>query len=176
MSRAQRTARLAHAALALRQAAGHVGHERSRLRLRRAERLLREDMGGSVPKSVAARLLGVSTTALAKWVEAGRLPVVRRPGGREEIDAEALLDVAEEVARLREAGSARGVVATALRRLDERGLPRRRLRPNRPARELRSDYLATTPLDRLEEAAELSEFATTLAALGAETRRASGPD
>lgn len=170
MARAQRTARLASAALAVRWGAAALTDERSRLRLRQAERLLREEMGGCVPKSVAASLLGVSTTALAKWVEAGRLPVVRRPGGREEIDAEALLDVAEEVARLREAGSERGVVATALGRLGERGLPRRRLRPNRPARELRAEYLATTSLDRLAEAAELSEFATTLAALGAEAR------
>ena len=170
MLRTTSTRRLTEAALAVRQAALEVGDERLRRRLRRAERLLREEMGGSVPKSVAAHMLGVSTTALARWVEAGKLPVVRRPAGRTEIAAEALLEVAGEVARLRDEGKTRGVLAAAFRSLEERGLPTRRPRPNMSARELRAAHVSTTPLARLEEAAALSEFATTLAALAAESR------
>lgn len=140
------------------------------MRLRRAEGLLRAELAGAVPKSVAARLLGVSTTALERWIDAGRLPVVRRPGGREEVAADALLDVAEEVRRLREEGLTRGLLATALRRLEDRGLPRRRLQPNEPAGELRAAYEHSTPAERLRETAELSLAATTLAAYGARKR------
>jgi hypothetical protein len=140
------------------------------VRLRRAETLVRAELGGAVPKSVAARILGVSTTGLERWIDAGKLPVLRRPGGREEVAAEALLDVAEEVVRLREEGMSRGLLANALRRLEQRGLPRRRLRPNEPARELRAAYERSTPTERLRETVELSFAATTLAAYGARRR------
>lgn len=140
------------------------------MRLRRAEAFVRAELDGAVPKSVAARALGVSTTALERWVDAGRLPVVRRPGGREEVAAEALLDVAEKVVRLREQGVSRGLLASALRRLELRGLPRRRLRPNESALELRAAYECSTPAERLRETAELSFAATTLEAYGARRR------
>ncbi len=140
------------------------------MQLRLAELRLREELGGAVPKSVAARLLGVSTTGLERWIDAQKLPVVRRPGGREEVVAQALLDVAEEVVRLREEGASRGLLAEALRRLERRGLPRRRLRPNEPARELRGAFQQTTPAQRLRETAELSLGATTLAGYGARSR------
>ena len=170
MRRTVRAQRLGDALLAIRLAARDVADERARRRLRRAELRLLAELGGSVPKSVAARLLGVSTTALERWVGAGRLPVVRRPGGREEVAADALLDLAEEVARLREDGVARGVLAQALRHLERRGLPRRRLRPNEPAGELRARFRQTTPLERLRETAELSYAVTTLAGYGARRR------
>lgn len=147
-----------------------MADDRARRALRRAELRLREELGGAVPKSVAARLLGVSTTGLERWVDAGRLPVVRRPGGREEVVAEALLDVAEEVERLREEGASRGLVAEALRRLERRGLPRRRLRPNESPEELRRAFEGSAPARRLRETAELSLAATTLAGHGARRR------
>jgi hypothetical protein len=107
-------------------------------------------------------------TALDKWIARGRLPVVRRPGSsREEVDAVALLDLAEEVAQLREAGRTRGVLATAFERLAEQGRLRPQLRPNQSARELRGHFLRTTPSDRLREVAELSFVLTGLAARGA---------
>lgn len=170
MARRTTSRRVVDAALAIRRAQRAVGDERLRRRLRRAELQLSAELGGSVPKSVAARALGISTTALERWVDAGKLPPVRRPGGREEVAAEALLDVAEEVVRLREAGVTRGLVAEALRRLEQRGLPRRRLRPNEPARELRAAFRETTPAERLRGTAELSLAATTLAGYGARRR------
>ena len=159
------------AATAVRLAARYADDERAVRQLRRAERLLRREVGPSVPKRRAAALLGVSVTALERWIAAGKLPTVRRAGRREEVDADSLLDLVEEVRRLRDdEGVSRGVVAEALRRLAERGLPRPSVRPNTPPGELRRSYVSSTPAQRLAEAAELSLAATTLAGYGAPSR------
>lgn len=163
MKRTDGLERLLEAALAVRLADRDRTAETARVHLAQAQRALRREIGVGVPKTLAARLLGVSTTALERWVTLGRLPVVRRPRGREEIDVVALLDLLEETTLVREEGWQRGVLAEAFRRLGERGLPRRRLRPNLSAHELRADFLATTPAERLREGAELSELATTFA-------------
>jgi hypothetical protein len=150
-----------------------VADAHERLRLKRVERDLRREIGVGVPKKRAASVLGVSVTALDKWIARGRLPVVRRPGSsRQEIDADALLDVAEEVTRVREAGRERGVLAAAFERLEATGRPRPKPRPNQSPRELRDHYLRTTPRERLAEAAELSRVQTDLAARGAPAREA----
>jgi hypothetical protein len=90
-------------------------HERQQtlenvIRLREAERrvpdpgiaAVREDLeaqlGGTVPRSVAARQLGVSHTALNKWVASGDVPAVITKQGRKEIPIPALFDLREEVA------------------------------------------------------------------------------
>jgi hypothetical protein len=137
--------------------------------LGRVRRQLRRDMGVSVPKRRAAALLGVSVPALERWIRAGRLPVVRRPGSsREEIDSDALVDLATEVTRLREAGRSRGVLAEAFRRLEAEGKARPRL-PGEPGwfpdhtEERRVEFARTTPAERIAEAIELSELATSLA-------------
>lgn len=172
MPRRIRARRLVEAGLALRRAQSDIRDGRVRMRLRRAEALVRAELDGAVPKSVAARMLGVSTAGLERWIDAGKLPVVRRRSGREEVAAEALLDVAVEVVRLRERGVSRGLLASALRRLEERGLPRRRLRPNESAGELQAAYEGSTPVERLRETAELSFAATTLGTYGARVRGA----
>ena len=86
------------------------------VRLRRAEAEaagseiaeVREDLesqlGGTVPRSLAARLLGVSHTALNNWIAAGDVPVVITKRGRREIPIPAFLDLRERVAEEREAG------------------------------------------------------------------------
>jgi excisionase family DNA binding protein len=126
---------------------------------------LRAQVGVGVPKRRAAALLGVSVQALERWVASGALPVVRVPGSsRQLIDAEALLVLAGEVMVLRERDERRGVVATALRRLQAEGRLPRKLRPNQSARELRHEYLHTSPAERLRQGVELSELATSLAA------------
>jgi hypothetical protein len=143
---------------------------------RRLELLLHDvlrEIGFTVPKTRAASLLGVSVNALDRWIAAGRLPTVRRPSSsRVQIDADALLDLAVEVDRLREEGVQRGVLAAAFERLAEEGKPRRRPRPNMSARELRYDYLHSTPLDRLRSGADLSYGATLLAGRARERIRA----
>lgn len=172
MGRAERAERALEAATSIRLAASDVEDARAVRRLRRAEGLVLREVGPSVPKRRAAALLGISVTALQRWIRSGRLPVVRRAGGREEVDAGALLDLLEEVRRIRaEDDAARAPVSRAFRRLAARGLPRRKLRPNESAQELRGAYLRSTPVQRLREAAELSLAVTTLARYGARRRR-----
>lgn len=174
MARAEQVGRALEVVAEIRQAARGVRDERVARRLRRAERLLCREIGPSVPKRRAAALLGVTVAALERWIASGKLPVVRRPRGRQEIEAGALLDLVEEVSRLREDEAAvRGVLAAAFRRLAERGLPQPSLRPNTPPHELRHSYLDSTPVERLRETAELSYAVTTLAGYGA-GRRARG--
>jgi excisionase family DNA binding protein len=162
---------LAHV-VELRRVRQSVSDREAQRRLGRVIGELRQDVGVGVPKRRAAALLGVSVQALERWVASGALPGVRVPGSsRQLIDAEALLALAEEVADLREQGERRGVVAAALRRLEAAGRLPRKLRPNQSARELRHEYLHTTPAERLRQGIELSEFAVSLAARGRETRR-----
>jgi hypothetical protein len=90
--------------------------ERERLisdvaRLRRAERTsasAREDIaavranlermaGPTVTRAVAARLLGVSQTALDRWVAAGDVPVLVTPTGRHELPLRWLVESIEAI-------------------------------------------------------------------------------
>jgi hypothetical protein len=85
-------------------------------RLRRAERqtrnaeiaLVREDLeaqlGGTVSRSLAARLLGVSHTALNNWVASGDVPVALSARGRKEVPLPTLLDLYERVGEERRSG------------------------------------------------------------------------
>ena len=80
-------------------------------RLRRAERTAssaREDIaavranlermaGPTVTRAVAARLLGVSQTALGRWVAAGDVPVLVTPTGRHELPLRWLVESIEAI-------------------------------------------------------------------------------
>jgi hypothetical protein len=57
---------------------------------------LERELGETVSRRLAARALGVTHTALNRWVDAGDFPVVYTPSGRLEVPVDAL-------ARLREA-------------------------------------------------------------------------
>lgn len=87
------------------------------VRLRRAERELPEsrdlvlvraslerELGEAVSRSLAAQLLGVSHTALNRWISAGDVPVVVDRDGRRAVPVPALIDLHEAVARERAAG------------------------------------------------------------------------
>lgn len=88
-------------------------------RLRRAERRLqdsdvaavREDLegelGGTVTRNLAAELLGVSHTALNRWIASGDVPAVLSPRGRLEVPIPALLSVYERVEEERRSGRRR---------------------------------------------------------------------
>jgi hypothetical protein len=93
-------------------------HDRERTlqniaRLKRVERgnpspeiaAVREDLesqlGGTVPRSTAARLLGVSHTALNNWIASGDVPVVLSKQGRKEVPISFLLGLQERVAEQR---------------------------------------------------------------------------
>lgn len=88
-------------------------------RLRKAERkvadpeiaAVREDLesqlDGTVARSTAARHLGVSHTALNKWVASGDVPVVLTKQGRREVPIPVLLELQERVAEQRRSGRGR---------------------------------------------------------------------
>jgi hypothetical protein len=80
------------------------------LRLRRAERgspqarelvtvrtHLEHEMGEAVSRSLAARLLGVSHTALQRWIEAGDVPLVPTRDGKLGVPVPVVLDLHEAI-------------------------------------------------------------------------------
>jgi len=58
---------------------------------------LERELGETLSRRLAARLLGVSHTALERWIRAGDLPIVQSPRGRAEIPVAALLELYEAV-------------------------------------------------------------------------------
>jgi hypothetical protein len=58
---------------------------------------LERELGETVSRRLAARVLGVSHTALERWVRAGDVPVIYSTKGRMEIPVPALLDLYDEV-------------------------------------------------------------------------------
>lgn len=100
------------------------------VRLRRAERIpqvapdvaparreLESSLGPALSRSRAAHVLGVSQTALDRWVEAGRVPVVITPRGRREVPLTFVIEMRECIDELGRAGRRRHLLAAAL---DER--------------------------------------------------------
>jgi hypothetical protein len=67
-------------------------------------RALEYELGESVSRRLAASLLGVSHTALARWTERGDVPTVLGAHGRNEIPVAALLELYEAVQDERKAG------------------------------------------------------------------------
>ena len=141
--------------------------------LREVEVSLRRQLEPSVPKRVAARLLGVSVTALDRWIDRGYLPAVAPPRASKRLGVETspLLELATRVHRLRRAGRSRAVLSQAIRELGwrERGhrlvfrhdvarLPR----PNVPLDELQQQFEETTPEERVLQMAALHRSVNTL--------------
>lgn len=58
---------------------------------------LERELGPTVSRRLAARLLGVSHTALERWTKAGDVPLLSTPSGRSEVPVTALLDLHEEM-------------------------------------------------------------------------------
>jgi hypothetical protein len=146
-----------------------------RAELRAIEVALRNQIGPAVPKRAAARLLGVSVTALDRWIDRGFLPVVSssRAAGRQAVEIAPLLELATAVRDLRRAGRTRAVLSEAFRRLGwaERGhrvvygLDVARLpRPNVSVDELQRHYRETVPQERVLQLAALNRSLDALAA------------
>ena len=131
--------------------------------LARVIRQLRTALGPTIPKRAAAAVFRISPQSLGRLVREGALPMTRRPGSsRELLLSEALLLVAAEASRLREAGEVHPV-AKAVRTLNATGRMPRVLRPNASAAELIYEYEHTTPAERLRAGEALSRAAFTLA-------------
>ena len=127
------------------------------MRLRRAARVaevasdvapVRREMesrlGPTLSRSRAAQVLGVSQTALDRWVAAGRIPVVLTPRGRREVPRQFVVELREAIDELLSKGVNRHVLA---RRSPSAVMPRkcsgarRRPRDGTPLHRL----AATTP-------------------------------
>lgn len=150
-----------------------------RARLGQIARRRSEDIGPSIPKTRAARALGVSLTALDTWVARGAIPVRRRPSSsRQEVETQAVIDLAVEIRALRAAGRRRALLATALARIDA-GEPKvpaaavgtRGFFPDQ-AEERRGEFVLLTPGERVAQAIGLSRSATRIAAAAARAREA----
>lgn len=68
---------------------------------------LETDLGGTVSRSLAADFLGVSHTALNRWVSSGDVPVVHTAAGRKEVPIATLCDLRFRVERERASGRRR---------------------------------------------------------------------
>jgi hypothetical protein len=126
------------------------------LRLRRAERnaepplrgdiaaareFIERAVGPTVRAAAAARLLGVSQTALNRWLEKGEIATVLTPDGRRELPLAELLGLLDDAERLDVVGTSRPLAAVLRARrhaaddsIDiDRLLPRQRQRGHRTA-------------------------------------------
>lgn len=126
-------------------------------------------------------MLGVSLTALDRWIERGAIPVVRRSSsGRQELETQAVIELAVEVRTLREAGRTRALLATALARLNSPGkevqagaMGTRNFFPDQ-GEERRREFTLLTPGERVAQAIKLSRSATRIAAATAQARANQG--
>jgi hypothetical protein len=77
---------------------------------------LERELGETVSRRLAARVLDVSHTALDRWIKTGDLPLVYAPEGRLEVPVPALLDLYEAVEAERAEGPRRYVLAPTMAR------------------------------------------------------------
>lgn len=143
--------------------------------LRQIEVALRTQIGPSVPKRAAARLLGVSVTALDRWIDRGYLPVVAPAGGARRLGVETtpLIQLATRVTALRRSGRTRGLLSQALKDLGWRSHGHRQVfrfdvallpRPNVSFDELRRQFEESTSEERVLQLAALNRSMNVLAA------------
>jgi hypothetical protein len=97
------------------------------LRLRRAERIPRAaadvgpvrrqlefGLGPTLSRSRAGRILGVSQTALDRWVGSGQIPVVINSRGRHEVPRQVVIELRESIDRLKSKGITRHPLGAAI--------------------------------------------------------------
>ena len=77
---------------------------------------LERELGETVSRRLAGRLLGVSPTARERWIKTGDLPVVYSSKGRLEIPVPALLDLYEAVEADRSDGERRYALTPTIER------------------------------------------------------------
>ena len=151
----------------------------ARAQLGRLAQRRSEDIGPSVPKVRAAQALGVSVTALDTWIARGAIPASRRPSSsRQEVETQAVIDLAVEIRTLRKTGRRRALLATALARLNPAddtvpaaAMGTRRFFPDQ-AEERRHEFTLLTPGERVAQAVRLSRTATRIAVATAQARAA----
>jgi hypothetical protein len=80
---------------------------------------LERELGETVSRRLAARVLGVSHTALERWIASGDLPVVYSRESRVEVPVPGLLDLRDAVDADRAEGELRYALTPAMRRRRE---------------------------------------------------------
>lgn len=164
-------------AVELRLIASKVSEPDTRAQLSRLTRRRIADIGPSVPKTRAAKALGVTVPALDHWIARGALKTRRSTSSREEIDTLSVVDLAVEVASLAESGRKRGLLAEALARRERalagRGMGTREFFANQQA-ERREELATLSAGERVAQAISLSKAATKIAVAGARARAAGG--
>ena len=88
------------------------------IRLRRAERqlppnedlvavrsLLEDDLGETMSRRLAARLLGVHHRSITRWIDSGDLPVIHTAAGKTEVPVSNVIELYEAVTDTRQDGS-----------------------------------------------------------------------
>lgn len=102
--------------LALRQTAQALPHDAGLAAVRAS---LERELGQTISMRLAGQLLGVSHTAIQRWVSKGDLATVYAPSGGKEIPIGEVLDLYEQVVAAR-AGGRRHVIEPAMRQARER--------------------------------------------------------
>src|SRR3954449_2608955 len=71
-------------------------------------------LGPTLSRSRAAQILGVSQTALDRWVAAGQIPILLTPAGRRQVPRQFVVELREAIGELRGKSSRRHPLAAAL--------------------------------------------------------------
>ncbi len=113
MANVAESSRLVDSIVRLRRAEGISGAAADVAPVRRD---LESRLGPSLSRSRAARILGVSQTALDRWVAAGQIPIVLTPHGRREVPRQFVVELREAIDELIGEGHHRHLLAKALER------------------------------------------------------------
>ena len=124
---------------------------RLRAEIAAAREFIERLVGPTVRPALAARLLGVSQTALSRWLERGEIGAVLTPDGRREIPLPELIGLLEEMEQLNVVGSLRPLAAVlkARRRAADETVDLDRLLPRRKPRTHRTAELHALAYHRL---------------------------
>lgn len=116
-----------------------------------AREFIERTVGPTMRPAAVARLLGVSQTALTRWLDKGDIASVVTPAGRREVPLAEVIDLLEEAERLdlTAAGRPLAAVLRARRRAAEQAIDIDRLLPRRPRRTHRAAELHALAYHRL---------------------------
>ena len=135
MSQSRLDARRAIESIVRLRRAEATSDEKTRLEIEPVIAYLEELAGLTVSRAEAARLLGISYTALDRWIQKGDVPAVMTPSGRRGVPLPQLVDLLEQLEGRRDEG--RLALASVIRErrreawaiAEEDFLPARRSRP-----------------------------------------------
>jgi hypothetical protein len=114
-----------------------------------AREFIERSVGPTVQPAAAARILGISQTALNRWLKRGDIASVLTPEGRREIPADELIGLLDEIERLGVGGTSRPLAAVMRARGSKPAFDLDRLLPPRKGRTHRAAELQALAYHRL---------------------------